>query len=335
MPYGYRRRKVTTRKRTTTVRGGVRPRLAPMPRRPKRKTKSFVRTNSMHIRRLQRSVARLKSSEFGQIQIMRQTVRSTIGLPSGVLARVSSDFPVCWCHQLIGEGTQIFQATPSAGPGPVEINAGLVGRWVQQPMPLAATYTNAEVFNTMKYRQINNLGVQIPYLHMKSVYSFTCVARLWEGWFNVLLVEPRKQFTRQGTPLLDDFQLPGVLPGFSNTTPGSTPNEWQVNPMMFSIKVLKRVYFNTQSQVNNSQLHTNPQRSFRVVVNNHKYKSHIRAQKDATLVTPAITTHADIALHQQTWIVLTASNIAPPTADSALDVYVKRSNTFRDFLGGS
>ena len=323
-----------SRKRTTTVRGGLHAKRVKVPPRPKRKPKAYVRSNALAINKLSRAVTKLKASEFGQKQYARQTVRPATGLPDGILARVSSNFPVCWLHQLIGEQSQIFQATPSPAPL-TEIEAQLVGRWVLQPMPLSATYTNAEVFNTMKYRQINNLGVQIPYLHLRSVYEFTVVARKWQGWFEVVMVTPRKQFTRQGVPLLDDFQLPGCIPGLSNTCPGTLPNQWQVNPMMFSCKVLRRMYFNTEDTVTPSQLHTNPQRSFRVIVNNDKFKSHIRAQKDATLVNPAVTTHSDVALHQQNWIVLRSSNPAPPTANSSLDVYVKRANTFRDFLGGS
>lgn len=334
MAYGYRRKSVSTRGRTTSVRGGVKPKRVKAPPRPKRKRSSFIRSNSLAIRSCQRSIARLKSAEFGQTQIARQTVRSSEGLPDGILARVSSDFPVCWLHQLIGEQTQIFQAQASPAPT-TEITAEVIGRWVLQPMPLSATYTNSEIYNTIKYRQINNLGVQIPYLHMRSVYEFTCIARKWEGWFEVVMFTPRKQFTRQGQPLLDSFQLPGVLPGVSNTCPGTTPNQWKVNPMMFSCKVLKRVYFNTKDTVTPSQLHTNPQKSFRIVVNNHKFKSHIRAQKDATLVNPLVTTHADVALSQQNWIVLRSTSPDIPTANASLDVYVKRENTYKDFLGGS
>lgn len=332
MAYG-RHRKSTTRGRTTTVRGGIRAKRVKVPPRPKRKPKSYVRANAMQINRLSRSVARLKASEFGQKQYLRQTVRSAVGLPSGILCRPSADFPVCWLHQLIGEGSQIFQATPSPAPL-TEIQAELVGRWVTQPMPLSATYTNAEVFNTMKYRQLNNLQAQIPYLHTRSVYEFTLNARQWEGWFEVVHVVPRKQFTRQGQPLLDDFQMPAAISGFSNTCPGSYPNQWQVNPMMYSCKVLKRLYFNTASTVNPSQIHTNPRKSFRIILNNDKYRSHIRAQKDATLVNPAVTTHADVSFTQQDWIVLRTTG-PPPTANSSLDVFVKRANTWRDFLGGS
>lgn len=333
MPYA-RHRKSTTRGRTTTVRGGVRPKRVKVPPRPKRKPKSYIRQNAMQINRLSRSVARLKASEFGQKQYLRQTTRSLDGLPNGVLCRPSADFPVCWLHQLIGEGTQIFQVRASPAPS-TEVEIGLIARWATQPMPLSATFTNAEVYNTLKYKQLNNLGAQIPYLHTRSVYEFSLNARQWEGWFELVHVVPRKQFTRQGTPLLDDFQMPAALIGMSNTCGGTTPNQWALNPMMFSCKVLKRLYFNTAATVNPQQLHTNPRKSFRVIINNDKYRSHIRAQKDASIVNPAITTHADVALHQQDWLVIRVSNPAPPTANSALDVYVKRANTWRDFLGGS
>ena len=300
-----------------------------------RKKKATASKNQSKIMTLTKQVRKLQASEFGQKQIMRQIARSSEGLPAGQIARVSAKFPICFCHQAIDTGNEIFQV----GLEPISsaIVTEPIGAFVQQPFPLLTTDAASQQFNQLKYMNQNNLGIQTPFLHLNTSYDIYFNAVNYRGWADVLLVSPRSQYTRQSGPQTDDFQLPLGLAGFSYTCGGSE-FQWNWNPLMFGVKRLKRFYFNTEDSDNaleniNTFLNTNPDRYCRLKIRNSKHKSHIRAQKPANQPTQAIT-HLDIPFNQQDWIVITASDTDGPTADSHLAVHISKCVTWRDSLGG-
>jgi len=301
-----------------------------------RRKKASAAKNQSKIMTLTKQVKKLQVAEFGQKQIMRQQARSFNGLPAGEIARVSAKFPVCFCHQAIDVGNEIFQVELDAITSAVITEP--IGAFGQQPFPLLTTDPASQQFNQLKYLQQNSLGINPGYLHLNTSYDIYFNAVNWRGWADVLLVSPRAQYTRQSAPQNDDFQLPSGLPGFSYTC-GGTPIQWNWNPLMFGVKRLKRVYFNTHpgegsEPVPSSYLHTNPDRYCRLKVRNSRQKAHIRAQKPANQVTQAIT-HLDIPFNQQDWIIITSSDISTASADSYLGVNISRCVTWRDSFGSS
>ena len=299
-----------------------------------RRKKASAAKNQSKIMTLTKQVKKLQVAEFGQKQIMRQQARSFNGLPAGQIARVSAKFPICFCHQAIDTGNEIFQVELDAITSAIITEP--IGAFGQQPFPLLSTDAGSQQFNQLKYLQQNSLGIQPGYLHLNTSYDLYFNAVNWRGWADVLLVSPRAQYTRQSAPQTDDFQLPSGLPGFSYTC-GGTPIQWNWNPLMFGVKRLKRMYFNTSPDYNGEdfpQLHTNPDRYCRLKVRNSKHKSHIRAQKPANQVTQAIT-HLDIPFNQQDWIVITSSDISAATSDSYLAVNISKCVTWRDSFGSS
>lgn len=319
------------KRRSSAVSVLARKKLAAM-----RKKKASAAKNLNKITTLSKQVKKLQVAEFGQKQIMRQIARSSESLPDNAIARVSAKFPICFCHQAIDTGNQIFQV--SLDPITSAVVTESIGAFQQQPFPLASTDPGSTQFNQLKYLQQNSLGIQPGYLHSNTSYDIYFNAVNWRGWCDVLLVSPRAQYTRQSSPQNDDFQLPSGLAGFSYTC-GGTPIQFNWNPLMFGVKRLKRMYFNTHpgegsEPVPSSYLHTNPDRYCRLKIRNSKHKSHIRAQKPANQVTQAIT-HLDIPFNQQDWIVITSSEIDSPTAESYLQCNLSKCVTWRDAFGSS
>lgn len=302
-----------------------------MPPKQKKNKTAYIRSNAMKINKLTKAVSKLRAAEFGQKQISRQLTRSLIGLPDGQTARLSANFPMCFCHQAISGSTQVYQVALAAITGQVETQQ--VASFETQPWPLLPLDPFSIKFNQLKYLQENSVGVQPGYLHMSTTYNCNFLATNWRGWVDVLLVTPRAQYTRQTAPDQDDFQMPTGLAGFSRTC-GGTINQYYWNPLYYGVKRLKRMYFNTQAALGDGpSIHTNPNRYCSITIKNDKYRSHIRAQKPTTQGTPV--SSLDIPLHQQDWLVFTASEVAQPTADSHLAVTVVRAPVWRDPVGSS
>lgn len=301
-----------------------------------RRKKASAAKNLSKITTLSKQVKKLQVAEFGQKQIMRQIARSTALLPDNAIARISAFNPICFCHQAIDIGNQIFQV----GLDPITsvVVTEPIGAFQQQPFPMAAFDPASTQFNQLKYLQQNSLSVQPGYLHLNTSYDIYFNAVNWRGWCDILLVSPRAQYTRQSAPQNDDFQLPSGLPGFSYTC-GGTPIQFNWNPLMFGVKRLKRMYFNTypgegSQPVPSTYLHTNPDRYCRLKIRNSKHKAHIRAQKPANQVNQPIT-HLDIPFNQQDWIVIVSSNPESATADSYLQCNLSKCITWRDSFGSS
>lgn len=312
--------------------------LAASKLRSKRKKNATASKNMTRIDKLTREVAKLKTAEYGQKQISRQICSSIAGLPNSQSARISANFPVCFCHQAIDLGNQLYQVEVDAVTGAIVSNP--VANWRMQAYPLLALDPLSEQFDQLKYLQTNNNGLQAGYLHQSSNYQMKFEAVNWRGWVDVLVVTTRNQYTRQSGPDVDVFQLPGGLAGFSNTC-GGTPNQYSWNPSFYGVKRVKRMYFNTQVPTTDSEaIYSNPDKFSNLTLRNDKYRSHIRAQTKVEYApppTPPTTpiTHLDMPLRQQDWVVITASNPTAPSATSYLAVSLLRAAVFRDALGSS
>lgn len=332
MAYGYRKSyRRNYRPSTRTHGAGMRSKRLKMPRYPrKRPVKSYVRSNVKQINRLSTSVSRLKAAAFGQKQFQRQIIRSITGLPSQQLGRVSANYPICFLHQAIDENTPIWQVDTDAITGAFIVSQ--TGAWVNQPFPLATVDPTSIKFDQLKYTT-NSLGVQPGYLHMSTSYEFLFTAVNWTGWVEVCQVTQAKTYARQGNPIVDDFQMPSGLCGFVNSALGTGGLQYSPAPWMYRTKVLKRMYFNTSITAVSDLIHTNNQRSFRVILKNDKFRSHIRAQK--ALTNPNPITNPDIPFNQQDYILIRASNPARQTADSHCAINCVRCPVWRDSVGSS
>ena len=271
--------------------------------------------------------------------MQRQILRSQTGLPDNQSARISANFPVAFCHQAIETSNQMYQVglEPISG----DVVAAPIAGWVTQPYPLIGPDATSVKFDQLKHLQSNTVGVQPGYLHMSTNYNLKFDAVNWRGWVDVLIVSTRKQYTRQSSPDVDEFQLPIGLAGFSNTC-GGTPDQYSWNPLFYGVKRVKRLYFNTNANPPQTEraIYTNPDRFCSLKVKNDKYRSHIRAQHQTEYQippTPPTTpiTHLDIPLGQQDWVIITTSNPAPPTAASYLAVNITRCCVWRDPVGSS
>lgn len=302
-----------------------------MPPKQKKTQKAYVHQNARKIMHLSKQVSKLKAAEFGQKQINRQVTRTATGLPDYQTARISADYPMAFLHQAISQSTNIYQVT--ADPISGAFSTVVTGTFAQQDFPLIPVDPTSIKFDQLKYLKENSIGVQPGYLHMSTIYNLTFLSTNWRGWVEVLLVTPRAQYTRQAAPATDDFQMPTGLPGFARTC-GGTINQYYWNPLFYNVKRLKRMYFNTQAALGDGPtILTNPNRYCQITVHNNKFRSHIRAQKSATTGTPV--TALDIPLHQQDWLVFTASNLTRESADSHMAVTVTRCPVWRDPVGSS
>lgn len=291
--------------------------------------------NQKSIMKLSKAVSALKVSEFGQKQIQRQLCRKAGPLfagPPNTVARISAGFPICWCHQAIDAGTQVYQPQLDAISG--ILSSQPIASWNVQPYPLINFDATSVRFDQLKYLQNNSIGVQPGYYHHSSSYNLKFTATNWRGWVEILVVSTRKQYTRQAAPDVDEFQLPPGLPGFSNSC-GGTPNQYSWNPLFYGVKRMKRLYFNTEEE---NSLRTNPDSYSGLVVRNSKARAHIRAQTTAEYQLPQPTTpitYIDIPLEQQDWIVITTSNPALGNDASNLSIAMTRCNVWRDSVGSS
>lgn len=302
-----------------------------------RQRKKTPAINSKAIMSLNKEVNKLKVAEFGQKQISRQILRSTASLPDNQAARISANFPIAFCHQAIDLNNQLYQVGLEPITGNVVTDT--IGTWRTQPYPLVPLDGNSVKFDQLKYLQANSIGLQPGYYHHSTQYNLKFNAVNWRGWVDVLVVTNKRQFTRQSSPDIDEFQLPLGLAGFSNSC-GGTPNQYSWNPTFYNVKRIKRMYFNTRINPAEQSIYTNPDKYCSFKVLNSKSRAHIRAQTQAEYLYPPQApttpiTHLDIPLHQQDWIVITSSYEPAPTADSYCAVNMTRVPVWRDTAGSS
>lgn len=303
-----------------------------VPRKPKM-AKSFVRSNAMAINKLSREVNKLKVAEYGQKQMTRQIVINRPNtLPAEVIGRISNGTPLCFLHQAISEDTPIYQVGQAPITGAVEVQQR--GRFREQPYPLLSADPTSIQFDQLYNLKANTGGVQAGYLHQKTYYNIYAFAKNFNGWMDILLVSPTKQYTRSagtgGTPP-ENYQLPAGLPGFVNCCGGS-PFQYSYNPMFFTVKRLKRHYFNTTTALEANTIKTNPEYYTDICVTNDKRKAHIRAQIRNDNPNPI--TYLDVPFNQQDWIMFTSSS-NQNTDNSNLEIKVKRIPVWRDSVGSS
>jgi len=302
-------------------------------KKPKPTLKAHVVDNAMDIAKLSKEVDKLKVAEYGQKQMTRQLIENRPGtLEPEVLARVSNGRPVCFLHQAISEETPIYQVGTDAVTGAIEVQRR--GRFVQQLYPLLSVDPGSDQFDQLYNLKANNAGVQSGYYHHKTYYNIYAFAKNFNGWMDILLVSPNKQYSRSaGTATVpaENYQLPAGLPGFVNCCGGSN-FQYSYNPLFFTVKRLKRVYFNTTIALENQTLKTNPEYYTDICVTNHKDKAHIRSQIRND--NPAPITFLDIPFDQQDWIMFTSSSNQSTDA-SNLSVKVKRVPVWRDSVGSS
>jgi len=294
-------------------------------------------TNSKAIMSLTRQVKALKVAEFGQKQISRQIFRSGLGLPDNQAARITAKKPVCFCHQAIDFDNSLYQV--EIDPITSTVSSQPIAAWTFQRFPLQLVDPLAGKFDQLKYMQTNSIGVQPGYYHHSSQYNVKFNAVNWRGWVDVLVVTTRKQYTRQASPDIDEFQLPLGLPGFAHTC-GGTPNQYSWNPQFFGVKRVKRMYFNTATNVSEQSIGTNPDNFCSFKVSNNKARAHIRAQTTTEYAIPpdppaSPITHLDIPLRQQDWIVITSSDERNPSDTSYCGVNITRVPVWRDTAGSS
>lgn len=301
----------------------------------KKYVKPTAKVNAKQIASLTSGMAKLKEQVFGQKQYTRQWARSLTALPNGIMARVSANFPVAFCHQNIQKDANVYQVGLAPITGQVE--SQIIANFIEQSFPLLTLDPLSVKFDQLQYVKKNSIGVQPGYKHMFTSYNVHMYADNWRGWAEILIVTPKKQYTRQAAPDPDDFQLPSGLPGFANCCGGTTGvnAQYSYNPLFYSVKCLKRVYFNTFGQLGDqpAELHTNPNMYVNITVTNDKARSHIRAQASYDQTNPVIP--LDIALDQQDWIVFTSSNTRPALATSSLNISVQRCPVWRDPVGSS
>lgn len=295
--------------------------------------KTYIAENRSVIDKLTRDVNKLKVAEYGQKQITRQlVVNPTGGYPRDVLARVSAAHPVCFLHQAISADAPIWQVGEDAVTGAIEIQRK--GSWETQLYPYLSVDPGSDQFDQLYNLKANNAGVQSGYYHHKTYYNVYLRATNWNGWIDMLLVSPNKQYSRSaGTATVpaENYQLPAGLPGFVNCCGGS-PFQYSYNPLFFTVKTLKRIYFNTSTSLESNTLKTNPEQYFDICVTNDKKKAHIRSQIRNDNPNPI--THLDIPFDQQDWIMFTASSQGE-TDGSNCSVTVKRVPVWRDSVGSA
>ena len=297
-------------------------------------------SNSKAIATLAKDVKALKVAEFGQKQISRQICRSSASLPDDQAARVSAAFPIAFCHQAIDLNTQLYQVQLEPITGNVITDP--IAVWRSQPFPLTQPPIGdgtSVKFDQLKWLQSNSIGLQPGYYHHSTTYNMKFNAVNWRGWVDVLVVSTRRQFTRQASPDIDEFQLPVGLAGFSNSC-GGTPDQYSWNPLFYGVKRIKRMYFNTAINAGERALYTNPDKFCSFKIMNQKSRAHIRAQTNAEYQVPPAApatpiTHLDIPLRQQDWIVVTSSNENRPNANSYCAVNITRVPVWRDTAGSS
>lgn len=287
-------------------------------------------------RQLTRSVASLKARQNGEIQMARHQAR-WIGTLNYRPDQPSNIRPICFLHQAISEGSNIhtLEYSPAGAGLPAELKTVVAGQWVEQTLPtlgqlglLPADYDRFDQLNN--WRVSSTGGVNGPrFFHHSTLYTLTCKALACRGYIDVFCVKPKISFVRSTQK---DINLPTGLVGFTHMSVGdNTP--YQINPTYYSVKRLKRKYFNTVDGPGMvRELQTNPDFDINFEIKNTKAQQNITSSEVAS---GGVLEYSEIPYRKQAWIVVSVTlengDVAP---DNNITIKMNRVPKWRDYFGG-
>ena len=308
-----------------------------------RKKKSSVPS----VAQVSNQVKSLKLTQKGSIQYARQYLRWRVAPQPPAASPFffdpkcpSSLRPIMFLHQAISEGTPIHTLEYAAGP---TLNLTTAGAWVNSPYPPVANYGLPGVTNGL-YDQLqywsqaagaSTSEVSNDYLHMQTKYQLQISANNCRGYMDIFIVHPTRSFVRSTQ---QDVSLPTGIQGFTNLSLGCN-NQYNINKQYYSMKKLKRHYFNTTNPAGTqpaagNYLNTNPDICMEFTVRNKKTR---RAIKAPELFQGGILDATDIPYTKQDWILIsTTLENSQVTPDNCLKINnIWRSVTWRDREGAS
>jgi len=321
--------------------------------------KPYDKVQDRRIMSNMRQLNDIKKRFYGQVQYSRQFCQFSQTPPDAInYSRVSTYQPICWLHQAIDQDAQVYGITvtrntpvPPNLPTITGVVNAPIGAWSTQQFP----YDTLGIGNTqsgtnqLKYWK-NALGVQNKFYHHYTDYTIELESVGARGYVDLLMIVPTKAWIRRSQQT-KDTQLPSGIVGFTNLCAGSS-NQWAINPQYYSVKRVRRVYFDqlkdeyAGAQTTGRSIQTNPTRLIQYRFYNPAYKRVISAPQDET-VTPEITDFTDVGIKQQVWFMLSCSQDSATTdriiggpsqgRESSNHIKVKmfRKPCWRDYIGAS
>ena len=337
MPFGYgtKTRASKHRKRPRRT-AGRKPRVT-VKARPRRVAVATQR----QLMRLTKQVKFNTQQAMGDLQKSTQRIIWNTGTESDRYVTVQTPHAI-W-HQGITERTAVRGLRRVLNPpGPDTLNALIPGTWrnfglldVLQGSPNNPAF-DADLVQYDNQRQYAaSLGVQSKYVHYYTDYCFNFNAVNCTGYYSIHLVQPRRSMrpiTAVPNIQATTYNVEQGLQGLCGMCPGST-NEYKPNPAYFKCKLLKRGYYNTAFNANESQLNTNPNFQVRIRLRNPRGKKLIIFPESQDQEPPI---PAQCPVHQQMWLIVSSSIEQPQsTLANHLKYHCVKTNVWRDYLGAS